>query len=154
MSSAQERAKALAREMKQAIMEAKTAEARAKRLGDEVLLAWPRPRRRPKRSARLSNTPLAVMNANNAGLDRFFRRHTGNCRPVIIAAVTSTSVPSRRSQKSLLRRRRYIHPACMNAPAAARALCWRRIWTCCHRVTYAARISSARREAAIESQNR
>jgi len=39
MSSAQERAKELAREMKKAIMESKKAEARAKRLGEEVLLA-------------------------------------------------------------------------------------------------------------------
>jgi Zn finger protein HypA/HybF involved in hydrogenase expression len=39
MPSAQERAKLLAQEMRRAIMEAKTAEARAKRLGNEVLLA-------------------------------------------------------------------------------------------------------------------
>ena len=58
MSSAQERAKSLAREMKRAIIEAKTAEARAKRLGEEVMLALAEARKEVQAEIEIVEYPI------------------------------------------------------------------------------------------------
>lgn len=72
MSSAQERAKELAREMKKAIMEAKTAEARAKRLGDEVLLALAEARKEIQAASEIVEYPVGRYECKRCGQGSIF----------------------------------------------------------------------------------
>jgi predicted nucleic acid-binding Zn ribbon protein len=72
MSSAQERAKALALEMKRAIMEAKTAEARAKRLGDEVLLALAEAKKEAKAVSEIIEYPVGRYECKQCGVGSIF----------------------------------------------------------------------------------
>ncbi|MHB8534162.1 MAG: hypothetical protein ACYDBW_01800 [Sulfuricaulis sp.] len=72
MSSAQERAKSLAREMKQAIIEAKTAEARAKRLGDEVMLALAEARKEVQAEIEIVEYPIGRYECKGCGQSSIF----------------------------------------------------------------------------------
>lgn len=72
MSSAQERARELAREMKKAIMEAKTAEARAKRLGDEVLLALAEARKEMEAASEIIEYPIGRYECKRCGQASIF----------------------------------------------------------------------------------
>jgi len=72
MSSAQERAKALAQEMKRAIMEAKTAEARAKRLGEEVLLALAEAEKEAEAVSTIVEYPIGRYECKQCGAGSIF----------------------------------------------------------------------------------
>ncbi|MEW6332182.1 MAG: hypothetical protein AB1560_12055 [Pseudomonadota bacterium] len=72
MPSAQERARELAREMKKAIMEAKTAEARAKRLGDEVLLALAEARKEQEEASEIIEYPVGRYECKRCGQGSIF----------------------------------------------------------------------------------
>ena len=72
MSSAQERAKELAREMKRAIIEAKTAEARAKRLGEEVLLALAEAEKEAEAVSTIVEYPIGRYECKQCGAGSIF----------------------------------------------------------------------------------
>jgi len=72
MSSAQERAKSLAREMKRAIIEAKTAEARAKRLGEEVMLALAEARKEVQAEIEIVEYPIGRYECKGCGQSSIF----------------------------------------------------------------------------------
>lgn len=72
MSSARERVKALAQEMKRAIMEAKTAEARAKRLGEEVMLALAEAKKEVETESIIIEYPIGRYECKRCGVSSIF----------------------------------------------------------------------------------